>query len=243
MDSETTTESHIEEYAKRTQFYTQDVPPLLAKFLEGNNWTSCLDLGCGDGALLYALNKKGYLSDKLVYAVDLSSSRLELVNHINPNIICLPHDVCETQIEDASIDFMISTQVIEHVASDAQMLEEVHRTLTPGGTVYLSTIFKRWYGWYFYRCNGKWTIDPTHVREYTHDSQLLDLFRKHQLEILECKKTLDGRPLVDAALRRLGAGRSAYDNRLLKLFRSVSIPIPGYYIWEIVARKSVNQNS
>ena len=228
----------IKEYSKRTQFYTEDVPQLLSRFLDGTPWTNCLDLGCGDGALLYALNKKGSFTGKSVCAVDLSASRLELVRQINSDIVCYPRDVCETQIEDGGIDFLISTQVIEHVESDAKMVEEIHRVLAPSGTVYLSTVFKKWYGWYFYRCNGKWTLDPTHVREYTQDNQLLDLFKQSDFDILETKKTLDGRPLLDAALRRMGAGNSIYNNRFLKWFRAFSVPIPGYYIWEIVARKA-----
>jgi 2-polyprenyl-3-methyl-5-hydroxy-6-metoxy-1,4-benzoquinol methylase len=232
------TEMDIEAYAKRTQFYTEDVPPLLSKFLDNTEWNTCLDLGCGDGALLYALNKKGYFAGKTVYGVDLSTSRLQMVSQINSDIICLARDVCDTQVEDASIDFLISTQVIEHVESDAKMVAEIYRILAPTGTVYLSTIFKKWYGWYFYRCNGKWTIDPTHVREYTHDDQLLDILKNQNLQILEFKKTLDGRPLMDALLRRVGARNFVYNNRMLNLFRGISIPIPGYYIWEIVARKN-----
>ena len=228
----------IEEYAKRTQFYTEDVPPLLSDFLDGSQWSSCLDLGCGDGALLYALNKKGYFTSKSVYAVDLSAARLELVSRINNDINCLQRDVCETQVEDGSIEFLFSTQVIEHVENDAKMIEEIHRILAPSGTVYLTTIFKKWYGWYFYRCNGKWTIDPTHLREYTRDAQLLDGLKRYNLEILESKKTLDRRPLLDAVLRRVGASNIVYKSRILKLFRAISIPIPGYYIWEIVARKN-----
>jgi 2-polyprenyl-3-methyl-5-hydroxy-6-metoxy-1,4-benzoquinol methylase len=228
---------NLGDYAKRTQFYTEDVPQLLSNYLDRVHWNSCLDLGCGDGSLLYALDKKGYLAGKTVYAVDMSESRLELVRHINEDIVCLRRDACETQIQDGSIDFLISTQLIEHVPNDTEMVKEIQRILSSNGTVYLSTVFKKWYGWYFYRCNGKWTLDPTHLREYTHDDQLLGIFRDHGFEVLENEKTLDGRPILDSIMRRIGAGRKVYNNRLLKMLRAVSIPIPGYYIWEIVCAK------
>jgi 2-polyprenyl-3-methyl-5-hydroxy-6-metoxy-1,4-benzoquinol methylase len=226
------------DYAKRKQFYTDGVTPLLSDYLDRSTWNTCLDLGCGDGSLLNALEKQGYLAGKSVYAIDLSKSRIDLVKKINKDFACLVRDVCDTKLESGSIDFLLSTQVIEHVEDDTGMVGEIHRILAAKGTVYLSTVFKKWYGWYFYRCNGKWTLDPTHVREYTQDGQMVDLFRKYDFKILENKKTLDGRPVLDSIMRRIGAGRNVYDNRLLRMLRAISIPIPGYYIWEIVCVKS-----
>ena len=96
------------------------------------------------------------------------------------------------------------------------------------------TIFKKWYGWYFYRCNGKWTLDPTHVREYTKESQLIEKLVSAGLKISMESKVQDGRPVMDSILRRIGAPRDIYNNKFLKALRSVRVPIPGYYIWEIV---------
>ena len=227
-----------EDYAKRTQFYTDAVPPLLQDFLSTTQWSSCLDLGCGDGSLLHALDRQGYLTGKSVYAVDFSQSRLDQVRQINQDITCLLSDACQTQLDDSSIDFLISTQVIEHVQEDADMVREIQRILSPNGIVYLATVFKKWYGWYFYRCNGKWTLDPTHLREYTHDDQLLGILKQYDFEVLTTRKTLDGRPILDSVLRRVGANNKVYGKRWLKLLRKVSVPIPGYYIWEIVCRKN-----
>jgi 2-polyprenyl-3-methyl-5-hydroxy-6-metoxy-1,4-benzoquinol methylase len=140
-------------------------------------------------------------------------------------------------VRDSSVDVVISTQVIEHVDDDAKMAREMYRIASPNATVYVATIFKKWYGWYFYRCNGKWTIDPTHLREYSKDSQLLDTLTDAGLEIVASKKTLDGRSLLDAGLKRVRASRSVYDNKFLKRLRSFRIPIPGYYIWEVVCKK------
>lgn len=227
----------IETYSRRAQFYTGEVPSLLLQFLDQRSWNTFLDLGCGDGALLGALSSEGIFSGKTVYAVDLSETRIGLVKGINKDFICLLGDACDTGVQAGSIDFLISTQVIEHVRDDAKMVKEMHRIVSPNGTVYLSTVFKKWYGWYFYRCNGKWTLDPTHLREYTRELQLLGLFEQAGFEILKSQKSLDGRPLIDAVLRRIGASRNVYENRCLKLLRKVKIPIPGYYIWEIVGRR------
>lgn len=227
----------IEEYAKHTQFYTGELPPLLRGLLTTESWESLADLGCGDGALLAALNSERYLDGKSVFAVDLSKSRIHLIKQINENFNCLQKDACDTGLENGSIDILLSTQVIEHVANDGDMVREIDRVLSPNGTVYLSTIFKKWYGWYFYRCNGKWTIDPTHVREYSSDEELLGLFLPNGLKVEMTRKVLRKTPLLDAILRRVGAGRGIYENRILRFLRKITLPIPGYYIWEIVCKK------
>lgn len=225
------------EYSTRIQFYANDVSPLLCKFLKERHWQSCLDLGCGDGALLSSLSKRGYFQDKTVYAHDLSEDRIKVVKAMNEDVNCLVGDATDTGIQHCSIDFIISTQVIEHVANDQDMIKEMHRILAKEGVVYLTTVFKAWYGWYFYRCNGKWTLDPTHVREYTHDGQLLDLLCQCGFEILVSKKSLEGRPLLDFIFRRISAPRTVYSNRFLRRLRTLRVPIFGYYNWEIVCQK------
>jgi len=228
----------IEEYSKYRQFYSEDAPELLLKYLNRANWNSFLDLGCGDGSLLYALNKKGYFDGKIVYAIDLSESRINLVKKINKDFICFVGDACNIKnIKDNSIDFLVSTQLIEHVQNDEMMIKEIKRALTENGIIYISTVFKKWYGWYFYRCNGKWVLDPTHLSEYTKDSQLLDIFRQHGFEIIENKKTITQRPVVDFIFKRLGVNRYIFiNNPFLKLIRNLKVPIFGYYNWEIVCK-------
>ena len=224
-------------YDNRLQFFSDYVPKLLSKYMGKSQWTSCMDLGCGDGALLFALNTQGYLENKDVYAVDISEIRISNVKNFNRNIICLVNDACHTEIPDDSIDFLVTTQVIEHVPNDKEMAEEMRRVMVKNGLLYLSTVFKKRYGWYFYRCNGKWTIDPTHLREYTSDNQLIDILEECGFEVLVNQKTLDGRPVLDAIFRRLPGGRFVYRKQWLKNLRWIRIPILGYYEWELVCRK------
>jgi 2-polyprenyl-3-methyl-5-hydroxy-6-metoxy-1,4-benzoquinol methylase len=229
----------IEEYAKRKQFYNRDIPKLLLKYVSKECWISYLDLGCGDGSLLYAMNKKRFFDNKIVYAVDLSENRINLVKKINKNFICYVEDACSIKnIQNGSIDFLVSEQVIEHVKNDEAMIKEISRLLKKDGVVYLSTIFKKWYGWYFYRCNGRWTLDPTHLREYGKDGKLFVFFEKNGFEILENKKILIKRSLSDFILKRLNADREIYNNYFfLRLLRIFKLPIFGYYEWEIICKK------
>lgn len=60
-------------------------------------------------------------------------------------------------IADASMDTVISFQVIEHIEDDLGFLKEIHRVLKPGGKAYLTTP------------NRTYTLtrNPWHIREYT----------------------------------------------------------------------------
>ena len=227
----------IEAYATYQQSYTDDVPTLLLERLRGS-WHTYLDLGCGDGVLLDALNKRGMFDGKSVFAVDLSETRMQLVKQINPSFTCLVDSADQVQeVQDGAIDVLVSTQVIEHVPSDERMVAEIHRLLKPGGLAYVSTVLKRWYGWYFYRCNGRWVLDPTHVREYTQESQMVDLFKRQGFTILQNKKTPVWRAPADLVLKKILKSAKIANHPFFQWIRKIQIPIPGYSHWEIVCQK------
>lgn len=224
-------------YSQRQQFYVGEIPAMLERRLASTNWNTVLELGCGDGSLISALESQGTFTDKSVIAYDLSSDRVEVVQTTTKNIDCVVGDACSLAIQDQSVDFIITSQVIEHVDDDNLMAQEMYRVLAGNGLAYISTVFKKWYGWYFYRCNGKWTLDPTHLREYNEESQLIDKLENCGFTVIENKKYLDGRPIVDSVLRRFGADRQIYSNGLLRSLRLFRVPLPGYYIWELVCAK------
>lgn len=229
----------IEDYAKTgAQYYNGKISPLLELYSKAKNYGTVLDCGCGDGATIYALKKQGFLENKKVYALDLSESRIRLVKKIDAKIKAFV-DNSETMatIKSNSIDFLICEQVIEHV-DQAKLLNNIYRVVKRGGIIYLSTVFKKWYGWYFYRNNGKWVLDPTHLREYKNDTDLFDFFDKDKLEVLENKKKLIFYPLMDSFIKRLKIkNREIYNNKFLRLLRKIKRPVPGYYNWEIIIRK------
>ena len=43
------------------------------------------------------------------------------------------HDLCELEIEDASIDTILCHHVLEHIVDDRKAISEMHRVLKPGG--------------------------------------------------------------------------------------------------------------
>lgn len=223
------------------QYYDIHIPKVLRSYLDEISYASLLDAGCGDGALLYALYKAGYCTGKQVYALDISPKSIELVRGIDSNIDATVDSVeSMASIPTSSIDVLVSSMVIEHV-DDTKMIRAINRVLRANGMVYLETVYKKWYGWYFTKKNGKTVLDITHLREYTQDSQLLSLIDMKQYRIRESQKILLWFPLMDFMMRKLNIrDRGIFEGYLmLRLLRKISLPIIGYYRWVIVLQKIV----
>lgn len=230
----------LEQHSERfVQYYGIPIPPLLKKYLESTTFNSLLDCGCGDGILLDALRRQGYLKGKKVSAIDLSEKRISNIKKLDKSIDAKVDSAEDLDtVKDKTVDFFISTQVIEHV-DDKIMLKTIDRVLKNNGTAYVTTVFKKWYGWYFYRRNGKWVMDTTHLREYAKEDELLGLIDKKKFSVIETQKHLIWFPLMDFILRRLSISNSSFfvNNLFLRQIRKISIPIMGYYDWEIILKK------
>ncbi len=226
----------IEQYAEKVpQYYDQKIPELLRKYLVKKKYKALLDCGCGDGALIYSLKNEKLLNAQSTYAIDLSQKRINLVKEMNPEIKAYKDDA-ETlkNIPTNSIDFFVSTQVIEHV-DHKKMADSIDRVTRKGAIVYISTVFKKSWGWYFYRYRGKWVLDPTHVREYQKDEELTSLF-KNKFKLLENTKELIWFSLGGFLLPRLKV-KDRRLNLFSKIIKKIKMPVPGYYYWEIVFQK------
>jgi len=230
----------IELYAKATpQYYTGYVPGGLKPYITSDRYKTILDCGCGDGSLLYALNKAGYLKNKRVSAVDISHSRVEFVKALDIKVnACVDNAEALDTVKGDSIDLLMTTQVIEHV-DDVKMVSSIERVVRRGGIVYVYTVFKMWYGWYFYRSNGRWVLDPTHLREYSSDSELLRLFDPQKFKLLKNVKRLQWFPIADFVLKRIGVNNIVRnrDSALWKFARLWRVPVLGYYEWELIFKK------
>jgi 2-polyprenyl-3-methyl-5-hydroxy-6-metoxy-1,4-benzoquinol methylase len=229
----------IEHYSQTSRhYYDASIPPMLDSYLRSSDYQTLLDSGCGDGSLLFALKQGKFLQGKSVYAVDLSENRIQLVRQIDDAIVATV-DNAETlrSVPDGSIDFFISTQVIEHI-NDSRFIATMARVVRANGIVYLTTVYKKWFGWYFYRSNRKWALDPTHLREYRSDDELFRHVSADEFQILESRKTLLWFPLMDFFIRKLDVkNRQLYQNAFASFLRKIKIPIIGYYLWEIVLQR------
>ena len=150
-------------------FYDYEVPKLLEWVLLKKNKRghfNILDLGCGDGRLLFNLQFQGLLKNvDRVVGVDLSEARVRRLAENVSGSIGLVSDACNVEgIDDGSFDVIICSQLIEHVPNDHALLREIRRLLNDDGVVYISSIIRKPYGFWLYRHDGQFRLDPTHVR-------------------------------------------------------------------------------
>jgi 2-polyprenyl-3-methyl-5-hydroxy-6-metoxy-1,4-benzoquinol methylase len=142
-----------------------------------------------------------------------------------------------SNVATGSVDFVISSQVIEHV-DDARTLTALARVTAKGGIVYLSTVQKAWYGWYFHRSEAGWVLDPTHRREYRSDDELLRHVDATKFAVRDNVKSPVAYPIADFLLHRMNRtpllrGRGQWLSRM----RNVRVRIPGYAVWELVLER------
>lgn len=90
------------------------------------------DIGCSSGYLLEDMASA--LPDSILVGVDLIAEGLEKAHVAVPAARLLQADVCELPLDDASLDAIVSANLLEHVADDGRALEEFRRTLRHGGT-------------------------------------------------------------------------------------------------------------
>lgn len=228
----------IESYAHKYPHYEDStIPPLLERYLRARRPATLLDAGCGDGALVRAIVASGLVTGR-VLACDASSTRLDRVKG-STGVEAFVDDVERLEhVTTGSIDFLVSSQVIEHV-DDAKMLRAIERVTRPGAVVFLSTVQKRWYGWYFYRSPAGWALDPTHLREYRNDDELLSKVPHEAFAVLENEKTPIAWPLTDFLLKRFTKDRAVYaKSSVLRRLRALKVPIVGYSNWELVLERT-----
>jgi SAM-dependent methyltransferase len=96
-----------------------------------------LDLGCGAGYGTFELARKAQWAAGL----DISPEAIEYArrHYALPNLNYLVGDCCQTGLVNASFDAIICFELIEHLAEQPSLMEEICRLLKPSGFVLIST--------------------------------------------------------------------------------------------------------
>lgn len=89
------------------------------------------DVGCSTGYMLEDL--AGAYPDATLIGVDLIAAGLRKAHENVPSARLLHADACALPIADASIDVVVSVNLLEHVPDDRAALAEMARILRPGG--------------------------------------------------------------------------------------------------------------
>ena len=218
-------------------FDIEALPTLLTRWLPAGPLVLA-DLGCGDGPLFAALSREGLIaSSRPVYAVDLEAARLARVSDSFPWIHTLVASAdAVPDISNAELDAVISTMVMEHVPDEHAYLAEIQRMLRPGGRAYVTTVFKKPWAWYFRKRDGESVLDTSHLREHTELDQVRELVVSAGLRILALERTRMWFPVLDPVLFRFGR-RLRSRPKLLRGLRAAKVPIPGYYVLELVVAR------
>jgi len=236
------------EYSRQAvHFFSSEVPPLLKLTLDRSiDPAVVVDYGCGDGHLIWTLRHSGLLVRAgRVIGLDISAIRLKRF-HKNTGFDTLLH-APETPlpIEDGSVDVLLSTMVIEHAPDDHWMMAQIQRVLREGGRVYLTTVVKRKWAWYFRRSpDGRWVLDSTHEREYGSQAEVQDMVTGAGLRIETVAMKRLAFPIIHPIVRIInrwvplrGVNRLFITSRLMRLLEKLVLPIFGYYAIEVVAVK------
>jgi ubiquinone/menaquinone biosynthesis C-methylase UbiE len=91
------------------------------------------DLGCSTGYLLDDL-RVAYPKATLI-GVDLVAAGLAKAHAVIPSARLLQADVCELPLGDASVDAVVSANLLEHVPDDRRALQEMRRVVRHGARV------------------------------------------------------------------------------------------------------------
>lgn len=158
--------------------------PAIRKFIPKTKEIKILDFGCGPGILINAMKK---VNSKAKYTgIDVSDKAISQAKKRHPDSkFFTVADGQKLPLKDKSVDFIISTDVIEHVYNTKKAFEEFYRVLKPGGKILLTTpyhgLLKNIVIVFF---AFEKIFDPfkNHIRFYTKKS-LFHAFTKHNFKI------------------------------------------------------------
>ena len=123
-----------------------------------------LDVGCGTGYGTAVLAR----SARRVLALDVSAESVAFAkeNYAAPNVDFLVSDCRQIPLGAETVDAAVCFEVIEHLAEQTSLLQEIRRVLRPDGVLVISTPNRIYY------TEERKETNPFHVREFDFDEFL-----------------------------------------------------------------------
>lgn len=171
-----------------------------------------LDFGCGKGRYLRLF--ASLLPEAELFGCDVEVQGVEQVRRDGFVAAVLDPEVAKLPYDDASFDFVYSSNVVEHIPRPLyeQYLREVRRVLKPGGRFVVGTPnypIKRLYDMFTMIGNPAWRYylfdDPTHVNKLSCrrlERDLAEVFDKVHLEATQLFMQRRVRVLRRVSIRR-----------------------------------------
>jgi len=240
-------EVNFDEHSEQSvHFFDRRVPPLLSEALARlGSASTIVDVGCGDGHLVWALAATGSLPrDAKVIGVDLSPVRRQRFQALTGHPAIAPDGHAIPALASATMDLTMSTMVIEHVADDLGHARELARITRPGGLLYLSTVIRKRGAWYFRKApDGRRVLDPTHLREYASADDVLRLVRAGGFAVRHVRISRLVFPVAHPLVRWWNARHRIEDVQRFFLkpatawLEAIALPIPRYRSIEVIAER------
>lgn len=168
--------------------FTRDLDGTITRITLEELWcNTILEIGCGTGKNTNLLAQIG----KRVYAIDFSPGMIfKAVSQIQQGNVqfCIGDITQKWPIEDASIDLVVCSLVLEHIEDLRFIFAETARTLVKNGKFYVSELhpFKQYQG---VRANFTRADKRTEIQAFVHHvSDYLETAREVGLMLLALKE-------------------------------------------------------
>jgi len=148
-----------------------------AKLISG----TVLEIGSGEG---YGVMELASKAEKYI-AIDKYDSPIAEDLKEKNNIEFHQMNVPPLKMEDNSVDFVVTFQVIEHINDDEKFVKEIYRVLKPGGKLILTTP----------NILMSLSRNPWHIREYT-PAEMVDILKTSFSE-LDMKGVVGSKKVMD----------------------------------------------
>jgi len=204
-----------------------------------NEYDLVVDFGSGAGTLLYNVSQ---FSKARLFCIEQAESAIMQSRALISGLNAIKGNIMETPLRNECIDFAFSTMVIEHV-DDKKFVEEVYRTLKPGGYFFVTSVIKTKNAFYFYKNNaGETVLEPSHLREYKSIQEFESVLNPFGFTILKSSSPRIRYPLLDPLFKwyvKVLGIKNLIEWKSIELLRlSTQIPIPGYFAAEVLAKKT-----
>ena len=160
-----------QKYPKNTDFKYKH--PIISKFFPRGKKLKILDYGCGEGIILKMMHQINPASSYV--GVDISKKIIQKNKKRMPQFNFFQIEEEEKlPFQNSYFDFIISTDVIEHVYNTPMLFKELSRILKPGGKILLTVPYHGFIKNLAIILSNKFELifDPesTHIRFFTKKS-------------------------------------------------------------------------
>jgi len=152
-----------------------------------------LDVGCGSGDLVREINRNGFTAQ----GMDISEKALEAARKLDPVSTFTTHvaDQPGWPFEANSMDCITMLEVLEHLFDLNVTLDEIYKTLKPGGLLVASVPYHgliKNLAIVLINFEAHFDVNGAHIRFFTRRS-IAEIFSRHGFKVLTNKIWLAGR--------------------------------------------------